>query len=199
MRFSTLTGAALMLALAFPAGAQETRKGIRGVVATLDGQTLGVRGKDGTVTAVTLAPDWTVRVLVPIGVEAIHPGSFIGTAQMPQADGSGRSLEVHVFPPGVKSGEGERDWDSEPGSRMTNGTVEGEVTSDAKGRELTLAFPSGSRRITIPPDVPIVEFGPGQRAQIKPGVAVFVVAQSAGGGWKASSVSIGQDGAAPPM
>jgi hypothetical protein len=200
MKYSTLIGGMLVLALAHPAAAQQTRKGIRGVVSAIDAQTLSVKGNDGQVTAVALTPDWKVRVLIPIGVEAIHTGSFIGTAQMPQADGTGRSLEVHVFPPGVKSGEGERDWDSKPGSRMTNGTVDGQVTSDANGRELTVTFPNGSRKITIPPNTPIVQFGPGQRDEIKPGVAVFVVAEPAGnGGWKTNGVAIGQNGAAPPM
>jgi hypothetical protein len=201
MKFSYLIGGALILALAVPAAAQDvSRKLVRGVVSTVDGQNLAVTGKDGQVVTISLAPDWNVRVMVPIGVDAIHTGSFIGTAQMPQADGVGRSLEVHVFPPGVKSGEGERDWDSQSGAKMTNGTVEGEVTADAKGRELTLTYPGGSRKINIPPDVPIVQFTPGQRAQIKPGVPVFVVAMSDGkGGWKTGGVAIGQNGAAPPM
>ena len=83
---------------------------------------------------------------------------------------------------------------------MTNGTVEGQVTSDANGREVTLTYPNGSRKITIPPGTPIVQFAPGRRAQVKPGVAIFVVAQDAGNGtWKSDSVSIGQNGAAPPM
>ena len=191
----------IALALIVPAAAQDApRKIFRGEVASLDGQTLGLKTKDGQTVSVTLTPDWRVRVVVPIGVEAIHTGSFIGTAQMPQADGVGRSLEVHVFPPGVKSGEGERDWDSKPGARMTNGTVTGEVTADAKGRELTLTFPGGSRKIVIPPDVPVVQFNAAQHADIKPGVQVFIVAMGdAGSGWKTNNVAIGQNGAAPPM
>jgi hypothetical protein len=201
MKFSYLIGGALALALVMSASAQDTqRKLLRGVVATLDGQNLTVKDKDGQVTGVSLSPDWNVRVMVPIGVEAIHTGSFIGTAHVPQADGTGRSMEVHVFPPGVKSGEGEHDWDSQAGAKMTNGTVSGQVTADANGRELTLSFPGGSRKIVIPPNVPIVQLTPGQRAQIKPGIPVFVVAQSDGkGGWKANGIAIGQDGAAPPM
>lgn len=200
MTSSCWLGGALALVLILPVNAQDApRKIFRGTVQTLDAKTLDLKTGDGQAVAITLTPDWRVRVVVPIGVEAIHPGSFIGTAQMPQADGSGRSLEVHVFPPGVKSGEGERDWDSKPGARMTNGTVGGEVVASPNGRELTLTFPGGSRKIVIPPDVPVVQFNPAVRADIKPGVQVFVVAQKNGDGWKTNSVAIGQNGTAPPM
>ncbi|WP_448953278.1 hypothetical protein [Labrys neptuniae] len=190
----------LALALIWPAQAQEApRKIFRGTVETIDTGTLGLKTKDGNTVAIHLTPDWKARLVVPVGVESIHPGSFIGTAQMPQADGSGRSLEVHVFPPGVKSGEGERDWDSSPGARMTNGTVGGEVLATNSGREVTLTFPGGSRKIVIPPEVPVVQFNDAERTTIKPGVAVFVVAQPDGNAWRANSVATGQNGAAPPM
>jgi hypothetical protein len=200
MTTSYWLGGALALALIMPAAAQDApRKILRGEVASLDGQALGVKTKDGQTVMVALTPDWRVRVVVPIAIDAIHKGSFIGTAQVPQADGVGRSLEVHVFPPGVKSGEGERDWDGQAGSRMTNGTVSTEITTDAKGRELTLTFPGGSRKILIPTDAPVVQFNAAQRADVKTGMPVFIVAQADGSGWKTNSVAIGQNGTAPPM
>ena len=193
-------GGVLALALVVPASAQEApRKIFRGAVEAVDANAIDLKTKDGQSVKVSLTPDWKVRVVVPIGVETIHAGSFIGTAQVPQADGVGRSLEVHVFPPGVKSGEGERDWDSQPGAKMTNGTVGGEVTADAKGRELTLTYPGGSRKIVIPPDVPVVQFNAAERTDVKPGVQVFIVAQGNGSNWKTNSIAIGQNGAAPPM
>ena len=57
MKFSYLVGAALALALAFPAAAQETRKGIRGVVSAIDDRCSHAGGplsrgaiRDGVVT-----------------------------------------------------------------------------------------------------------------------------------------------------
>lgn len=190
----------LALAFIFPAQAQEApRKIFRGTIESLDGKGLNLKTTDGQSVSIHLTPDWKARLVAPISVEAIHAGSFIGTAQIPQADGSGKSLEVHVFPPGVKSGEGERDWDSKPGARMTNGTVGGEVVSTAAGREVTLTFPGGSRKIVIPPEVPVVQFDAAERTIIKPGIAVFVVAQPDGKDWRTNSVATGQNGAAPPM
>lgn len=173
-------------------------KVVRGDVALLEGNTLTVRD-GGDTRVVTLTPNWSVSVLKPIAVTAIQPGSFIGTAEMPQAAGQGRSLEVHVFPPGVKMGEGHYGWDLAPGSMMTNGTVNTVVTAPAGGRELEVAYGTEKRRITVPPGVPVVQITGGDRAAIKPGVPVFMVVRDTPNGLMAGSVSIGENGAKPTM
>lgn len=171
---------------------------IRGVVASLDAKTIVVKTKTGP-RSVDLTPEWTVSVTKPVAVTEIREGSFIGTAEMPQEDGSGRSLEVHVFPPGVKIGEGHYDWNLRKGSKMTNGTV-GKVTSGAKGRELQVSYSTGERKIVVPPKVPIVQITNGDRSLVKPGVPVFLVAfPKPGGGQVAGSVAVGVNGAKPPM
>src|SRR5260370_11575339 len=58
----------------------------------------------------------------------IKPGMFVGTTAMPQADGSLRAVEVHIFPEAMRgTGEGHRPWDLEPQSTMTNANVEAAV------------------------------------------------------------------------
>jgi hypothetical protein len=171
----------------------------RGEVAALDHDNLVLKVADGTIKTIALAKDWTVTVLKPVDIDAIQPGSFIGTAEMPQKNGTGRSLEVHVFPPGVKAGEGHYAWDLREGSMMTNGTV-GKVTSRANGRELLVTYPNGQRRIVVPKDVPIVQFANGERALIKPGVPAFlIVVKSPAGELSSNGIAIGADGATPPM
>ena len=101
-----------------------------------------ITGRDGKTVNVNLAPNWAVAVLKPIPVDQIQPGSFIGTTEMPQPDGTGLSVEVHVFPPGVKMGEGHYPWDLEPGAMMTNGTV-GTVAAVSGGRALDVSYPPG--------------------------------------------------------
>ena len=110
------------------------------------------------------------------------------------------ALAVHVFPPGVKMGEGHYGWDKKPGSMMTNGTV-GTVVAGKKGsRTLEVNYTYGKRTITVPPKVPIVQITGGTRAQVKPGIPVFMVVQKgANGQLTAGSVSIGENGKAPPM
>ena len=172
---------------------------VRGVIVSLTGDTLTLKTEGGKTENVALGKDWTVTVLKPVDVTSIQPGSFIGTAEMPQKDGSGRSLEVHVFPPGVKAGEGHYGWDSKPGSMMTNGTV-GKVTSGAKGRELQVTYPNGERKIVVPKGVPIVQFTNGDRSLIKPGIAAFLIApRTPAGGLIANGIVIGENGAKPPM
>ena len=173
---------------------------VRGTVTAMDASSLTVKGEKGGVTKVALTPNWSVAVMKPVTPDAIQPGSFIGTAEMPQKDGTGRSLEVHVFPPGVKMGEGHYGWDKKPGSMMTNGTV-GTVVAGKKGsRTLEVNYTYGKRTITVPPKVPIVQITGGTRAQVKPGIPVFMVVQKgANGQLTAGSVSIGENGKAPPM
>jgi hypothetical protein len=172
---------------------------LRGVVQTLVNDTLTVKTDAGAAETVTLTQGWTVSVLKPVDVSAIQPGSFIGTAEMPQKSNTGRSLEVHVFPPGVKAGEGHYAWDLKKGSMMTNGTV-GKVTAGASGRELQVSYPNGERRIVVPPGVPIVQITNGERAAIKPGVPVFLLVMNAAEGRQSAGfISIGENGAKPPM
>src|SRR5262249_31101687 len=130
---------------------------------------------------------------------AIKPGSFIGTTTIERPDGTGRSLEVHVFPPGVKMGAGHYAWDLRPGSMMTNGDV-GKVVSSPKGDTLEVSYPGGTHTVLVPPTAKIVETGPGDRGMVKPGVSVFVIAaKQPDGTLAASTVLVGENGAPPPM
>jgi hypothetical protein len=185
-----------------PAPAQPPAGGptvVRGVVTKLDDASITVKGDKGLQT-VKLAPSWSVAVMKPVAPDAIQAGSFIGTAEMPQKDGTGKSLEVHVFPPGVKMGEGHYGWDLKPGSMMTNGTV-GKVVAGKKGsRQLEVSYSYGTRTITVPAKVPIVQITGGARTMVKPGVPVFMVVQKgADGQLMAGSVSVGENGAKPAM
>ena len=173
---------------------------VRGVVTAMDASSITVKPAKGAVQKVGLTPNWSVAVMKPVAMDAIKPGSFIGTAEVPGKDGTGKSLEVHVFPPGVKMGEGHYGWDLKKGSMMTNGTV-GTVVAGKKGsRQMEVSYSYGKRMITVPANVPIVQIAGGTRAQVKPGIPVFMVVQkTAAGQLMAGSVSIGENGAKPAM
>lgn len=184
--------------VAFLGQAEAQSSRARGIVETVTADSLTVRDSQGTATQMQLAPDWRVSVVAPISVDAIQPGSFIGTTNVVQPDGSGRSVEVHVFPPGVKPGEGDRVMDEATGTNMTNGTV-GQVVRAAGGSELDIAYPGGQRHIMVPPDVPIMSMKPGGRDLVKPGTPVVVVtAVGADGARVARFVMVGTNGATPP-
>ena len=199
IRMVTVAAAATLAAGSALAQAPAGPAVVRGVVKAMDASSLTVKGDKG-LQKVALTPSWSVAVMKPVQPDAIQPGSFIGTAEMPRKDGTGKSLEVHIFPPGVKMGEGHYGWDLKKGSMMTNGTV-GTVVAGRKGsRQLEVNYSYGKRTITVPANVPIVQITPGQRSQVKPGVPVFMVVQKgAGGQLTAGSVSIGENGARPAM
>ena len=173
---------------------------VRGTVTAMDAGSITVKGEKGGSQKVGLTPNWSVAVMKPVAIDAIKPGSFIGTAEMPGKNGTGKSLEVHVFPPGVKMGEGHYGWDLKKGSMMTNGTV-GTVVAGKKGsRQLEVSYSYGKRMINVPANVPIVQIAGGTRAMVKPGIPVFMVVQkTAAGQLMAGSVSVGENGAKPAM
>ena len=172
----------------------------RGVIVAVNDDSVTLKSDAGKTETYGLLKMWDVTVLKPIEASAIQPGSFIGTAEMPQKNGTGRSIEVHVFPPGVKAGEGHYGWDLKKGSMMTNGTV-GKVTASPKGRELQVSYPNGERKIVVPPNVPIVQLTKGERSMIKSGIPAFLIliGKTPDGKLAAPGITIGENGAKPPM
>ena len=189
----------MILALSAKAQAPAAPNNIRGKVVEVTADRVVIKPKHGARIPIKLTADWAVVVMKPVDVTTIQPGSFIGTTEVEKPDGTGRSLEVHVFPPGVKIGEGHYPWDLKPGSMMTNGTV-GQVIEGPKGRMLEVAYPGATRHVLVPPNVPVVATAPGARSMLTPGVAVFVLpAKTTDGALVASRVLIGVNGAPPPM
>lgn len=198
-RRSFMLAAVAVLLAATPAIARQPQPTVvRGVVTAAGATQVTIKPATGKPVVVNLTPDWSVQVTKPISVSAIVPGSFVGTAEMPGKNGVGRSLEVHVFPPGVKIGEGHYRWDLKKGAMMTNGTV-GKVTTGAKGRELEISYPTGKRKVVVPPNVPVVQIVNGDRKLIKPGAKVFLLAFPSPGGLITGAIAVGENGAKPPM
>jgi hypothetical protein len=180
--------------------AQDAPRRIRGEIVAIEGLRLDVRERSGAELAIELDPNYAVTAIVRLDISAIKPGSYVGTASMPQADGTQRSLEVLVFPEsGRGSGEGHYPWDLQPGSMMTNATVAAIVDVD-HGLRMTLTYKDGEKVVIVPADVPIVTFGPGDRAMLKPGAHVIISAtRRPDGSLTAARISVGKDGLVPPM
>ena len=172
---------------------------IRGTIDAMSGQTLSITDRDGAKVSVALRTGTTVTEIAPAKLADIKPGSYIGTAAMPQPDGSLMAMEIQVFPERMRGvGEGNRPWDLRPQSTMTNGTV-GSVTGTA-GRVLTLKYAGGEKKVTVPEQAPIITYEPGNVAMLKPGAHVLILAsKTPDGGWTADRVSVGRDGLVPPM
>lgn len=191
--------AALFIALATAAFAQSTQR-IRGDIVSIEGPKLAVRTRTGDLATIGLADNYRVSAVVRVSADAIRQGSYVGTASLPQPDGTGRALEVLVFPEsGRGSGEGHYPWDLQPGSMMTNATVAQVVDVD-NGRRMTLKYKDGQQTIVVPPDVPIVTFEAGSRELLVPGAHVMLNARmQPDGTLSATGIAVGKDGLVPPM
>jgi hypothetical protein len=173
---------------------------IRGDIVGVDGLNLRVKERSGETLAVKLADNYTVNAVVKIDIARIVPGSFVGTATLPQPDGTQSALEVLLLPESRRgSGEGHYPWDLQPGSMMTNATVADVVAID-QTRKMTLRYKDGEKVVVVPPAAPIVTFEPGDRSMVKPGAHVIIGAsKQPDGTLSAASISIGKDGLVPPM
>ncbi len=200
MRIRSLLAIIVASCLALPALAQQQATRVRGSIATIDATSMTIAARDGQQVKLALTPETGVAAVKALDLQAIQPGSYIGTAAKPAADGGLEAIEVVVFPEAARgTGEGQFPWDLVPGSSMTNGTVNG-VVEVAKGRTLDVIFKGQKASITVPPSAPVVTFGPAERADLKPGLPVFVTARPAGDGtMTAARIVVGRDGVAPPM
>jgi hypothetical protein len=173
--------------------------GVRGEIIEVSADRVKVHANSGENLTVNLNKDTRIRAVTLANIEDIKPGSYIGSAAIPQEDGSLKALEVHVFPPELAgSGDGHRPFDLAKGSSMTNGSVGDLVVSN--GRILTVNYKGGQQKILVPEDVPVVNVLPGDRSLLKVGTKIVTfVTQSADGTLTAQSISAGKDGVTPPM
>jgi hypothetical protein len=192
-----LVVAAIAAAASFQAAAQQGER-VRGTIEKLDGSTLAVKTSDGHAMRIKLTDDARVVGVMKASMADIKPGSFIGSAAMPQADGSQKALEVHIFPEAMRgTGEGHRPY-SIPNSTMTNGTVGNPVTS-VEGQSVMLSYKGGEKKIVVPSGAPIVRYEIGDRSDLKPGAAFTILSavKKSDGTFQTNRVNVGRDGAVP--
>jgi hypothetical protein len=172
---------------------------IRGDVTSVNAHELVVTSRTGEKLTMKLASDARATFITAISIDAIRPGSFIGTAAISQPDGTLKALEVHVFPESMRgTGEGYHPWDTGADSTMTNGTV-GDLKV-ANGRYLTVTYKGGEQKVFVPENAPIVTFEPATMADVKTGDHVIVTAtHNADETLTATRISVGKNGLIPPM
>jgi hypothetical protein len=194
----TMRGAAAALALAALAGAawaqgdQVQPELISGKVQAVTASQLTISSQ-GLNQSFVLNKQTEIMTSRPGTLADIKAGSFLGTTNTPTGAASGDSTEVHIFPPGVKMGEGDRPMGPQAsGSRMTNGTVSstakgpagdgqrmtnGSVGTVAKaGSSLTMkvAYAGGTRTVTVTDKTPITVLTRLKPTALKPGENVLV-------------------------
>jgi hypothetical protein len=194
-----LTAAALVTVLASSALAQQTQR-VKGTVDKVDGNTLYVKGPDGAPITLKLTNDALVVGVVKATLADIKEGSYIGSGALPQPDGTQKAVEVHIFAESQRgTGDGHRsNWDGAPNGTMTNGAV-GNTVSSVDGQAIMIKYKDGEKKIVVGPNVPIVKYEIGDKAEIKSGSAINVVAakKTPDGTFEAARINVGRNGLVP--
>jgi hypothetical protein len=181
------------------ASAQQQTMRVRGTIEKLDGNTLVVKSREGAELQVTLADNVQVVGVEKAALSDITAGSYIGSAAMPQPDGSQKALEVHIFPESMRgTGEGHRPYAPVPQSTMTNGTV-GDAVTAVEGHAVSIKYRDGEKKIVVPPGVPIVRYAIGTKADLKPGAhfTILSATKKPDGTLETARVNVGRDGVVP--
>ena len=198
-RLATILTAATLLAAvgATFASAQQTVR-VRGAIEKLDGDKLLVKSDDGAEVTLTLPANAQVVGVVKATLADIKAGDFVGSAAMPQADGSQKALEVHIFAEQQRgTGEGHRPF-TIPNSTMTNGTV-GDMVTATGGNTITVKYKDGEKKIVVGPDVPVVRYVVSDRSELKAGAHIVALnaVKKADGSIEVPRINVGRDGLVP--
>jgi hypothetical protein len=176
---------------------------LKGAIQSIDGQSFAMSGSAAPVT-VNVTNETRIASLETAQLADITQGMFVGTAALPQPDGTLKALEVHIFPEAMRgTGEGYRPFPQVAQGTMTNATItdivgtQGAVTDD--GLKLTLKYKDGEKTVVVPKGTPVVLLGQGNAAMLKPKAKVSVTGTKEAGGVTATRILVGLDGATPPI
>ncbi len=199
-----IAGMALLLATTWGV-AQDKLVRIRGTIEKVDGQNLQVKSREGKDISVRLSDKARFTAMTKASLKELTPDTYIGVTAMPQADGSQKAIAIHIFQDFQRgTGEGFRPWDLQPGSTMTNAAITTTVAG-TDGQVVTVRYKQADKvdekKIIVTPQTAIVRYIPGDRADLKPGVRVFLnnAKPMPDGTVEAPTVSYGRDGVVPPM
>ena len=176
---------------------------LKGAIQSVSGQSFTMSGSSAPV-AVKMTDQTRIASLETARLADITQGMFVGTAAIPQPDGTLKALEVHIFPEAMRgTGEGYRPFPQVQGGSMTNATIsnivgtQGAVTDN--GLTLTLRYKDGEKTVVVPKGTPIVLLGKGDVSMLKQGAKVSVTGTKEAGGVTATRVLVGLAGATPPI
>ena len=208
MRKFSLVAVTIGVLFALPAAAQvppapaapDAQTRIRGTIEKFDGETLTVKSREGPQVTIGLPPNFTVVGVAKRSLGDIKAGDYVASISVKGTDGNLHALEIHIFPEAMRgTGEGQRPHDLVPNSLMTNATVSG-ITAAPQGHMLKVTYKGGEAEVIVGPDTPIVTYVPGDASLLKPGAAIFCIAQKkADGSLTAARITAEKDGVKPPM
>lgn len=173
---------------------------VRGTIEKVDGNVLSFRSNEGAELKLALAADALILALVKATLADIKEGTYLGSAAIPQTDGSQKALEIHIFPDQMRgTGDGHRPYAQVPSGTMTNGATTGPVVTGIDGSTIVVKYKDGEKKIVVTKDVPIVRYEIGSKSDLKPGARFTVSApvRKGDGSLEASRINVGRDGVVP--
>jgi hypothetical protein len=173
---------------------------LRGTIEAVEGNVVTVKAAGGADAKVILADKAVIIAVVKATLAEIKEGTFLGSAAIPQADGTQKAVEVHIFPEEMRgTGEGHRPYPPVANGTMTNGSASGATVSGIEGSTITVKYTGGEKKIIVPPNAPILRYEIGGKADLKPGAHFTVLAatKKPDGTFETSRINVGRDGAVP--
>ena len=189
---------AVIAASCTAATAQTVR--MRGTIEKTDGNVLSLTSSDGAEVKLTLTENAMIIAVVKASMADIREGTYLGSAAMPQPDGSQKALEVHIFPEQMRgTGEGHRPYAPVPNSTMTNGAASGATLAGVDGSTIVLKYKDGEKKIVVPPNAPVLRYEIGSKGDLKAGARFTVLAatKKPDGTLEANRINVGRDGVVP--
>jgi len=180
MRMTPRIVAALALAAGFAVvsvSAQAQNVRVRGTIEKVDGDVVTVKSRDNTELKLKLKDNAAVRGVVKASLADVKAGNNVAITSRPRPDGTLQAVELRVFPPNQPFNSFHGDWDLMPNSFMTNGALQTSVAG-VDGQMLTVDYKAGDKteqkKILITPQTIIATTVAGSKADLKPGLHVFV-------------------------
>jgi len=149
--------------------------GVIGKVRSFTGSSLDVQTPSGIVHVDVKQPLTTYKQ-IPSDLSHVTSASYVGVASTDQATEKEVAKQIIIFPPELSGAAEGSVLTDPPGatthSRMTNGSVSRPVVSHSRmtngtvqkdsGTTLVVQYQDGSKTISVPPNVPVVEVAPEQ-------------------------------------
>jgi hypothetical protein len=174
--FAVAAVAAIFALSSFSAQAQNVR--VRGTIEKLDGNTLLVKSRDGAELKLALKDNVRVGGVVKAALGDVKPESNVAITSRPRPDGTLEAVELRIFPAGQPFNSFHSEWDLMPNSFMTNGSLQTSIAG-VDGQMLTVKYKvqgkaDEEKKIVVTPKTIIATTVPGTKADLKPGLKVFV-------------------------
>jgi hypothetical protein len=147
--------------------------GVIGKVQSFTGSSLEIQTPSGVVHVDVKQPLTTYKQ-IPSDLSHVTSASYVGVASTEQADGKEVAKQIIIFPAELSGAAEGSVLTDPPGatthSRMTNGSVSRPAVSHSRmtngtvqkgsGTTLLVQYQDGSKTISVPPNVPVMEVAP---------------------------------------